>query len=75
MAVTVYERAVCGIEEAAAYLGVSAKTIRRRITKGRYVPGLMPRHGQEPFEFSKSVLREHVNGAYTRLRVVTRRQA
>lgn len=73
---SVYEVGVVGIEEAAAYLGKSSRTLRRMIARGEHVPGLMPRRGREPWEFSKPVMQRHVEGGYVNsLRVLQRRRA
>lgn len=66
---------VCSIDDAARVLNISVRTIRRRLSRGEYVPGVMPRHGREPWQFSKPVLRHFVEGGYANPRIVRRRSA
>jgi excisionase family DNA binding protein len=56
---------VIGIEEAAAHLGESVSTIRRRIKRGEHVPGLMPKSGRK-YRFSLPVIESYVSGGYAK---------
>ena len=55
---------VCSVEDAARVLNVSASYLYRRLTAGQFVPGLMPRDGQAPYQFSKKKLQDYVEGGY-----------
>jgi len=55
------------IEDAARALNTSVRTIRRRLARGEHVPGVMPRRGQEPWQFSKQALQRYLDGGYVRV--------
>lgn len=63
---------VCGVEDAARVLNRGVSTLYRQLEAGKFVPGLMPRDGQEPYQFSKKKLQDYVEGGYA-LQLVRRR--
>lgn len=63
---------VCGVKDAARVLNRGVSTLYRQLEAGEFVPGVMPRHGQEPWEFSKKKLQEYVEGGYAKFSVVRR---
>lgn len=63
---------VCGVDDAARVLNKGVSTLYRQLEAGRFVPGVMPRNGQEPWQFSKKKLQDYVEGGYA-MQVVRRR--
>lgn len=61
---------VIGIEEAAAHLGESVSTIRRRMKRGEHIPGLMPKQGRK-YRFSLPVIQQYVEGGYAKGRRIS----
>lgn len=55
---------VCGVEDAARVLNKGLSTLYRKLEAGEFVPGVMPRNGQEPWRFSKKKLQDYVEGGY-----------
>ena len=56
---------VCAIEITARVLNRSVTSIRRALHHGTMTPAPMPRVGKTaPYQWSKEVLREHVDGGY-----------
>lgn len=64
---------VCGVDDAARVLNKGLSTLYRKLEAGKHVPGLMPRDGQEPYQFSKKKLQDYVEGGYVNFSVVRRR--
>lgn len=63
---------VCGVHDAARALNRSASKLYRQLEAGEFVPGVMPRKGQEPYQFSKKKLQDYVDGGYA-MQLVRRR--
>lgn len=55
---------VLGVKDAARCLNKSSHWLYRKLESGAHVPGLMPRDGNEEWQFSKKKLREYVEGGY-----------
>ncbi len=65
---------VCSVQDAARVLNIGASTLYRRLEAGKFVPGLMPRNRQEPWQFSKKKLQDYVEGGYA-MQLVRRSRA
>jgi len=57
---------VVGVSAVAPLLGLSVSTIERRLADGTMTPPPLPRTGREPWRWSKTKLRAHVDGVARR---------